>query len=222
MELIINDYYYNNVVDTNDFILFKSLSNNINDYEFIKLENSDIEGSFSDLPEINNGDDFIKVANEFLQFNGSNISKNVKLYTKICNIISYNLKLLKENSDEEVIEEEKEKWFQVYRKFIFPNLSLLDSNSSVIETAFNILLENFELSKRYNLYGEYLSVTVKTNLEIKSNHDIAEKKTRDILKRLSNTNASEMMRKLAKLTYSQPIACCNVFLQQVENYDNLN
>lgn len=220
MELIINDYYYNNIVDKNDFILFKSLSNNINDYELIKLQNNDIEGSSSDLPKINNGDDFIKIANEFLQFNGSNISKSVKLFTKICNIISFNLKLLLKNENKD--EDEKEKWFQVYRKFIFPNLSLLDGNSSVIETAFNILLENFELSKRYNLYGEYLSVTVKTNLEIKSNHDIAEKKTRDILKRLSNTNASEMMRKLAKLTYSQPIACCNVFLQQVENYDNLS
>jgi THO complex subunit 2 len=83
------------------------------------------------------------------------------------------------------------------------------------------LLSKLSFDTRYAMYGEWQQVLLKSNPHLKLASSKAEKNTKDVLKRLSKTNVREMMRKLAKVSYTNPITTFNVFISQVESYDNL-
>ncbi|RLV95905.1 THO complex subunit 2 [Spathaspora sp. JA1] len=167
------------------------------------------------LPIVNDVESFIRVSKEFLKLNGLNIAQNTQLFIKICEIVLYDLK---HNSPDEA---RKVEWFHYFRNFIFPVISLIEENSIAIDKAYSIL-SLYPIEDRFSVYGELYSVLAKKNPLIKMAYNKAEKSTKDVLKRLSKENVRPMMRRLAKISFSNPLPCLLTILQQIESYDNLN
>ncbi|KAL6452288.1 THO2 THO complex subunit 2 [Candida maltosa Xu316] len=163
------------------------------------------------LPEIDNIDSLTQVSKEILQFNGPYLAKSVIIFIKLCEIVS----ILLENG------EDKTKIFAYFRNFIFPAIPLIEENSVAVDKAYEIL-KHFPIEDRFSLYGELYNVLAKNNLVIKIAYSKAEKSTKDVLKRLSKENVRPMMRRLAKISFSNPLPCLLTILQQIESYDNLN
>ncbi|KAG7836697.1 hypothetical protein KL942_004615 [Ogataea angusta] len=156
-------------------------------------------------------EDLVKFCHQFLCFNGVKVAKDSILFTKLVRILRYQLQT---GADRDQI-------LQLYRKFIFPALSFAN-NASVVNEAFSILLDFYQLETRYNLYGEYQNVIAKNDLEIKQNFDIAEKKTKDILKRLSTANGEVLMRQLTRIAFGNPLAVTSTFVNHIESYSSLS
>lgn len=167
----------------------------------------------SDLEQITDLEGLSKISDLLLRFSGPLLSRNVTLLVKLCRIgISY----CKSSSDSQIIPY----WIEYFRNHILPTISLLSPNPGVIEEIFS-LLRYFSFETKYSLYGEWQQVLLKSSPHLKFAASKAEKETKSVLKRLSNTNVKEMMRRLAKISYSNPLTTFTVFIGQVESYDNL-
>ncbi|KAG7877741.1 hypothetical protein KL937_004611 [Ogataea polymorpha] len=156
-------------------------------------------------------EDLVKFCHQFLCFNGVKVARDPVLFTKLVRLLRYRLQ---NGADRDQI-------LQLYRKVIFPSLSFAN-NASVVNEAFSILLDFYPLETRYNLYGEYQNVITKNDLEIKQNFDIAEKKTKDILKRLSTANGEALMRQLTRTAFGNPLAVTSTFVNHIESYSSLS
>ncbi|CAR65547.1 DEHA2C06798p [Debaryomyces hansenii CBS767] len=167
------------------------------------------------IPQINNPDDLFKISKEFLKFNGVNLAKDLELFSKICEIGVWDLNKNQDN------ESRKHEWLHYFRNFIFPAMPLIEENSIIIDKAYSIL-SFYDSEDRFNLYSEMHQVLAKNNPLIKIAYGKAEKSTKDVLKRLSKENVRPMMRRLAKISFSNPLPCFLTILQQIESYDNLN
>lgn len=167
------------------------------------------------IPKANSVEELFDLSKQFLKFIGPNLASDTQLLAKICDIATTDLEA---NSH---LDSRLDEWFTYFRNFIFPALPLIDANPIVMDKAFSVL-EYFLTEQRYNLYSELHQVLSKNNPHIKISYGKAEKATKDVLKRLSKENVRPMMRKLAKITYSNPLPCFLTVLQQIESYDNLN
>lgn len=164
------------------------------------------------LPEVQSPAQLATFLSEFVKFFGPIIANDVANFSMLCDIISASL--LDLSSDEAQL------WFDNFRNYIFPYIGLLEENAVAEDKAF-LVLEKFSTDDRFNLYGELLQVTAKNNPYIKIAHGKAEKSTKDVLKRLSKENVGPMMRRLAKISFANPLPCFLTIIQQLESYDNL-
>ncbi|KAG0690613.1 hypothetical protein C6P40_002245 [Pichia californica] len=155
-------------------------------------------------------DDFLKFIIRFISFNKYKLARNSSLLTKLLRIMKHSLNINSKSS---------EFWLQFFRLNIFPCLSFTN-NIPVINEAFEVFVNNYSLETRYNIYGEY-QITVKQDEITKLNYDITEKKTRDLLKRLSVENVNIICRSLNKLCSINPIATSNAFITHIESYNSL-
>lgn len=166
------------------------------------------------IPQIIDVETLFRISKEFLKYNGVKLASDIELFLKICKIGVWDLT---NNHDET----RKSEWFHYFRNFIFPAMSYIEENSIVIDEAFSIL-SFYSIEDRFSVYGELYQVLAKNNPFIKIAYGKAEKSTKDILKRLSKENVRPMMRRLAKISFSNPLPCLLTILQQIESYDNLN
>lgn len=168
----------------------------------------------SSLKQIDDLDSLSRFSDLLLRFSGPLLSRHVTLLVKLCRIgVSY----CKNNKDNvEIISY----WTEYFRNHILPVVSLLPPNPGAIQEVYS-LLRFFSFETRYSLYGEWQAVLLKSSPHLKFASSKAEKETKNVLKRLSNTNVKEMMRRLAKISYSNPLTSFTVFIGQVESYDNL-
>lgn len=146
----------------------------------------------------------------YLDFNKHKIYRSPLLVSKLIKIMKSDLKSNEDN---------KEIWLQMFRQYIFPCLPFLDNIPLTCE-AFDTLLNHYSLAERYNLYGEY-QMNVKTDEFQKLKWDSIEKKTRDLLKRMSIENVSTFSRSLNKLTCNHPLAAATSFITHIESYSSL-
>ncbi|RCK54347.1 THO complex subunit 2 [Candida viswanathii] len=163
------------------------------------------------LPKVTDIDSLIQVSKELLAFNGPYLAKSVIIFNKLCQVVQ---NLMAKGED-------KSKIYSYFRNFIFPAMPLIEENSIAIDNAYEIL-GAFPIEDRFSLYGELYLVLAKNNPLIKIAYSKAEKSTKDVLKRLSKENVRPMMRRLAKISVSNPLPCLLTILQQIESYDNLN
>lgn len=166
------------------------------------------------LPLIHNIDDLFVLSQEFLKFNGVNIAKNLELFVKISEIGYWDL------SNNENDPARKNAWLNYFRNFIFPAMTTIEENPLAIEMAYRVM-NFYDKEDRYNIIGEMHQVSSKNNPFIKISYGKAEKSTKDILKRLSKENIPQMMRRIAKISFANPLPCLLTILQQIESYDNL-
>lgn len=168
----------------------------------------------SDLQQVRNLEELLQLSNLLLKFSGPLLSRDVTLLVKLCRI-GVNFCSAHKN-DTKIIDF----WVEYFRIHLLPTISLLSPNPGVIQEIYS-LLRHFSFEVRYSLYGEWQSVLLKASPHLKFASNKAEKETKNVLKRLSNTNVKEMMRRLAKISYSNPLSSFTVFIGQVESYDNL-
>ncbi|SGZ54094.1 CIC11C00000004489 [Sungouiella intermedia] len=168
----------------------------------------------SEIPVVKNTDNLISISQQFLKFLGVYIASNLEVFQKICEIVVFALKSDHSNDN-------KQKWFNYYRNYLLPAVCAIDDNPIPIHKAYEIL-KFFDVEDRYNLYGELYQVLSKNNPHVKIYCGKAEKATKDMLKRLSKENVKQIMRKLAKISFANPLPCFLTILQQIESYDNLN
>ncbi|KAI5970432.1 RLR1 [Candida margitis] len=165
----------------------------------------------SGLPRVEDFASLSKVSREILKFIGPKLSQNVELFIKLCDIVhSFQLQ-----------EGLKEDIFHYFRNYIFPSMPLIKENSIAIDRAY-LILAAYPAEDRFSVYGELYNNLRKNNTLIKIAYSTAEKATKDVLKRLSKENVRPMMRRLAKISFSNPLPCLLTILQQIESYDNLN
>lgn len=205
-----------NIVEYDDFpcqslYTFKTNIKSYSQKKFIYFYSSWSNG----LPTIDSVFELFRVSKEFLKFIGVNLSHDIELFTKICEIGIWDLKNNPEDSNR------KEEWFHYFRNFIFPAMAVIEENSIAIDKAF-ALLSFYPLEDRFSVYGELYQVLAKNNPLVKMAYGKAEKATKAVLKRLSKENVRPMMRRLAKISFSNPLPCFLTILQQIESYDNLN
>lgn len=169
----------------------------------------------SEIQHVTDLEGLRKASRTFLRLSGPLLSRNINLLVKLCRIGVSFCRTEKED-DSEVISY----WIEYARNYILPTIPLLEPNPGTIQEIFN-LFRLFPFETRYSLYGEWQTNVLRSSPHLRLAASKAEKDTKNVLKRLSNTNVREMMRKLAKVSYSNPISCFKVFIGQVESYDNL-
>lgn len=167
---------------------------------------------YDELTQIDDLDGLNYLTENYLKFAGPLLGRHPVLVVKLCRIGA--------NSISTTTNEDDQYWLEYFRLYILPAISLIEDNPAAIHEIYT-LMGRFSFEARYALFGEWHSVLSKSSPHLKIATSKAEKGTKDVLKRLSKTNVKEMMRKLAKLSYSNPIPCFTVFIGQVESYDNL-
>ena len=145
---------------------------------------------------------------------GVRIGRDPGVITKVCRIGRDRLR------NPACTSEERQSWIGLARSLLVPAISLTDGNQGVVNEVWK-LLECFSTQTRYSLYGEWTSVTSKRIPELKNEVAATERKTRDLLKRISKTNVTKMSMQLAKIATSNPVTVMQIVLGQVEGYDNL-
>lgn len=166
----------------------------------------------SELCTINSVKELKHLSYGLLKFTNALVGQSHKLMSKLCRIGNFFCQ-----QDELMVEEF---WQEYFRQFILPGISLVGPNFAVINDVYS-LMQHFTLEARYSMYGEWSSVVSKTSPHLKLAVSRAEKQTKDILKKLSKQNVKQMMRRLAKVSCSNPVTSFTVFISQVESYDNL-
>lgn len=194
-----------------EFLSFKATIQSYSQKKFVYFYQDWCKG----LPMIYNSNDLFVISRQLLKFIDVEIAKDVQLFAKICDIGGNELDTHPDN------DQLKQNWFTYFRNVIFPAISLIEENSIVVDKAYKIL-SFFPKQDRFNLYSELHQVTSKNNPLIKISYGRAEKSTKDVLKRLSKETVRPMMRRIAKISFSNPLPCFLTILQQIESYDNLN
>lgn len=166
------------------------------------------------LPLVESAADLLKVSEQFVKFFTVELASSASNFIKICEIIAADL-------ENDSLAENLETWFNYFRNYILPVLGSIEENPIPVDKAYAIL-SFYRPEDRYNLYGELYQVIAKNNPHVKLTYGRAEKATKDVLKRLSKENVKPMMRRLAKISFSNPLPCFLTILQQIESYDNLN
>ncbi|CAN6621826.1 THO complex subunit 2 [Trichomonascus vanleenenianus] len=161
--------------------------------------------------QIETVEDLNTLSEIWIKLAGPLLSTNLSLLTKLCRIGLYDVKQGRPI----------EYWVEYFRLYILPAVSMIDSNPAAMYEIY-CLVRLFSFETRYALYGEWNAVLAKASPHLKMATAKAAKDTKNILKRLSKTNVQEMMRKLAKVSFSNPIPTFTALISQVESYDNLS
>lgn len=165
------------------------------------------------IPVCQNVDDVFTLCETLLPLVGVKIGQDPGLLLKIARIGKHNLQTDKSENN-------RMRWLDLSKRVLLPALSLTKSNAGVVNEVFE-LISNFPVSTRYLMYLEWLSGRTSRNLDIKSAFDQARAETKDILKRISNTNVRPMARALAKIAFANPHIVITTALTQIEVYDSI-
>ncbi|KAK9469171.1 transcription factor/nuclear export subunit protein 2-domain-containing protein [Lipomyces arxii] len=165
----------------------------------------------SGLEQAINFDEFLQWSEVLLKFSGSQLSRDKVLFIKLCRLVNRLLDL----------QEHSDILLQYFRTYLLPPVSLVEPNPSVMHEIFRIL-SHFDYPVRCSIYGEWYTVLLKNQPELRVAAGKAEKETKNILKRLSKTNVNEMMRQLSRVSISNPVTSLVALVSQVESYDNLS
>ena len=191
--------------------LNKLLEELIDEFYYSFVDNLDITG-LNEQSNISNMniDEYLDILNKFLPFIRHKISENNTLMTKIVRIMD---KSLKENI------KDADFWFEIIQLHIFPSL-LFTNNIPLINETFDIIKNNYSIELRYSLYDDYMK-NYKKDLYLNYNYQMVEKKTKNILKRMSIENINISCRSLNKIVSINPICSSFTILTNIESYNSL-
>ncbi|EGV65929.1 hypothetical protein CANTEDRAFT_118856, partial [Yamadazyma tenuis ATCC 10573] len=201
-----NEVYYQDYTP-HTYLTFKATTQDYFHKRFVYFYDNWTSG----LPLIHSSEQLFQQCQGLLKFLNVQFAKDIQLFVKICKIGVSEI----ESSGP------TDEWFTFFRNQMFPAISVLQENSIAVENAYQIL-SFYPKENRFNLYSEFHQVTSKNNPYIKISYGKAEKNTKDVLKRLSKETVRPMMRRIAKISFCNPLPCFLTILQQIESYDNLN
>ncbi|KEF60472.1 uncharacterized protein A1O9_02033 [Exophiala aquamarina CBS 119918] len=165
------------------------------------------------IPICQSVDDLFTLTETLLPLVGVKIGQDPILLLKFARIGKHSL-----HTDRS--EFNRARWLDLSKRILLPALSLTKSNAGVVNEVFE-LISNFPVSVRYLLYVEWSSGKTSRNPDIKAAFDQAKAETKDILKRISNTNVRPMARALAKIAFANPHIVITTALPQIEVYDSI-
>ncbi|KAK5219415.1 THO2 plays a role in transcriptional elongation [Exophiala xenobiotica] len=165
------------------------------------------------IPICQSVDDVFTLCDTLLPLVGVKIGHDPGLLLKIARIGKHSLQTDRS-------EHNRSRWLDLSKRILLPSLSLTKSNAGVVNEVFE-LISNFPVSVRYLMYLEWLSGRTSRNPDIKAAFDQARAETKDILKRISNTNVRPMARALAKIAFANPHIVITTALTQIEVYDSI-
>jgi THO complex subunit 2 len=178
-----------------------------NDYRFYWDEWND------GIPACRNIEDVFTLSNTLLPLVGVKIGRDPTLLLKFARIGKHSLLSDKRDFNQS-------RWLDLIKRILLPSLSLTKSNAGVVNEVFE-LISMFPVSVRYVMYLEWSSGRTSRNPDVKAAFDQARAETKDILKRISNTNVRPMARSLAKCAYANPHIVITTALNQIESYDSI-
>lgn len=188
-------------------LLDKSDSNDGNDYRFYWDEWDD------NVPICQNVDDIFTLAETLLPLVGVKIGQDPGLLLKFARIGKHSLHADRTDFN-------RSRWLDLSKRILLPALSLTKNNAGIVNEVWE-LISNFPVSVRYLLYIEWSNGRTSRNPDIKTAFDQAKAETKDILKRISNTNVRPMARALAKIAFANPHIVITTALPQIEVYDSI-
>ncbi|OAP65686.1 hypothetical protein AYL99_01658 [Fonsecaea erecta] len=165
------------------------------------------------IPVCRTVEDVFTLCNTLLPLVGVKIGQDPGLLLKIARIGKYNLQIDKSESN-------RSRWLDLIKRTLLPSLSLTKSNAGAVNEVFE-LVSTFPVNVRYLMYLEWSSGRTSRNPDVKSAFDQARAETKDILKRISNTNVRPMARALAKIAFANPHIVITTALTQIEVYDSI-
>ncbi|KAK9350976.1 transcription factor/nuclear export subunit protein 2-domain-containing protein [Lipomyces doorenjongii] len=175
------------------------------------------------IKQVETVDDLVCCSDLLIKYSGSFISRDSILFTKLCRIVNHFLNEYEKTKNLPDVEPKYDSdfWLQYFRTYLLPAISLFDPNPGVMHELAGLLF-HYDYPVRYSVYGEWYTVLLKNQPELRVAAAKAEKETKNILKRLSKTNTREMMRQLARVSIANPITSLMALVSQVESYDNLS
>ncbi|KIW89683.1 uncharacterized protein Z519_09839 [Cladophialophora bantiana CBS 173.52] len=177
------------------------------DYRFYWDEWSD------NIPICQTVEDVFTLCDTLLPLVGVKIGQDPGLLLKFARIGKHNLQADKSESN-------RSRWLDLVKRTLLPSLSLTKSNAGAVNEVFE-LVNTFPVNVRYLMYLEWSSGRTSRNPDIKAAFDQARAETKDILKRISNTNVRPMARALAKIAFANPHIVITTALTQIEVYDSI-
>lgn len=167
----------------------------------------------SGLPKADNVESLFELFTSFIKILGVHLIDWPQNYARLCEIGAADIS--------DCSEENKIQWINIVRAYLLPPVTTANESPHATNLLFGIL-KHLSRDERFNIYGELHMVVAKNNLHVKVASNKAEKATKDALKRISKENIPQMMRRIAKISYANPLPCFLTILQQIESYDNLN
>ncbi|KAL2409315.1 THO complex subunit 2 [Exophiala dermatitidis] len=165
------------------------------------------------IPVCQTVDDVFTLCETLLPLVGVKIGQDPGLLLKIARIGKHSLQTDKTESN-------RSRWLDLSKRVLLPALSLTKSNAGVVNEVFE-MISHFSVHVRYLMYLEWLSGKTSRNPDVKAAFDQAKAETKDILKRISNTNVRLMARALAKVAFANPHVVITTALTQIEVYDSI-
>ena len=164
------------------------------------------------IPVCQSVDDVFTLCDTFVNLSGVKIGYDSSLLVKLARIGQDSI--TKDNA-----ESNRTRWIQLCKRLLVPALSFTKANPGVVNEIYD-LISLFSRETRYSMYTEWFSGRTSRNPDIKAAFDLARAETKDVLKRLSKTNAKPTARTLGKIAYGNPHVVTNISLSQIEAYDN--
>ncbi|KAK9369852.1 transcription factor/nuclear export subunit protein 2-domain-containing protein [Lipomyces kononenkoae] len=175
------------------------------------------------IKQVETVDDLVYYSDLLIKYSGCFISRDSILFTKLCRIVNHFLNEYEKMKNLPDVEPKYDSdfWLQYFRTYLLPAISLFGPNPGVMHEVAGLLF-HYDYPVRYSVYGEWYTVLLKNQPELRVAAAKAEKETKNILKRLSKTNTREMMRQLSRVSIANPITSLMALVSQVESYDNMS
>ena len=103
---------------------------------------------------------------------------------------------------------------------LLPSLSFMDCNCCVAEEIWNIL-KCYPYQNRYALYARWKNDTPQQHAALLKKRADAQKKIKNVVKRVSKETIKPVGRSIGKLTHSSPGVLFDYVIIQIQLYDNL-
>lgn len=103
---------------------------------------------------------------------------------------------------------------------LLPSLSFMDCNCCVAEEIWNIL-KYYPYQNRYALYARWKNDTPNQHAALLKKRADAQKKIKNVIKRVSKETIKPVGRSIGKLTHSSPGILFDYVIIQIQLYDNL-
>ncbi len=165
------------------------------------------------VPVCQTVDDIFTLCSTLLNISGVNIGRSPELMTSLARIGAKSLA-------EDRSKQNRDRWQDLLKRLLVPALSLTPTNSSIVDAVW-ILLKQYPIAVRYNIYAEWNEGATSRLEPITKAFSRTKLETLSTMKRLSLTNISAMARTLAQTAYASPGVVFKVALDQIEAYSNL-
>nr|VWP00540.1 Palmitoyltransferase AKR1 (EC (Ankyrin repeat-containing protein AKR1) [Ganoderma boninense] len=180
------------------------------------------------IPMCSTYDDLIDVLEPLMRFVGLHVSRDPSFFTKLLRVgrrhITSTLDVDPETNKPIGTPDPTHPvmvfWFKALRMYILPALPLIRGNAVCTVDAWNIM-HQFEITRRWQLYGEWKTSTYKSHPELRVRQVQTDRESKGILRRLSHNTIDTLSGTVAKLAYSNPCIFFTNAVNQVMAYDNL-